>query len=419
MPNFCDISDSVRIINLTDSKFKTFRIAFKMLMPLDKETASEHAVLTSIVCRLTNEYPEYTALSRKLASLYGASIYSDITKMGDNQVLNVALSGISGKYAFGGEKMEQELLSILLSAVFTPLKDERGLFPEESFVQEKRQIIEAIEADFNDKRIYAIDKCLKELYRNEKAGLSKYGTLESVKNIDETKLPEIWNNVLKKAQFVIFVSGDCDYKYIENTVREKFNFERAPYKLTNEAKKAGQELHVVSEEMKLAQSKLVLGFKTQCEDINAMKLMSVIFGGSPTSKLFMNVREKLSLCYYCSCRPALLKKALLVESGVETDKLEAAKEAILKELEDIRQGNITEEEFTAAKLALYNSLNGIEDSLYSLEIFYQNQIFDSEVLTPMEQLKKIEAVSLSDVINAAKLTKLDTVYTLVGTTVNN
>ena len=147
--------------------------------------------------------------------------------------------------------------------------------------------------------------------------------------------------------------------------------------------------------------------------------MSVIYGGSAISKLFMNVREKMSLCYYCSCRPLLLKKALFVESGVETEKLPAAKEAILNELEEIRKGNITEEEFFTAKLALYNSLNGIEDSLYSLEIFYQNQIFDSEVLTPMEQLKKIEAVSLSDVINAAKLTKLDTVYTLVGTTVNN
>ena len=414
MPKFYNISDSVRIINLTDNKFKTFRIAFKMLLPIDRETASENAVLTSMVCRLTKEFPDYTALSRKLASLYGAGIYSDVTKMGDNQVLNIALSGISGKYAFGGEKMEQELLSILLSAVFSPLKDERGLFPEESFIQEKRQIIESIEADFNDKRIYAIDRCIAELYRNEKAGIYKYGTKESVNAIDEKKLPEMWSEVLKRAQFVIFVTGDCDYKYIENTVKEYFNFEREPYKLTNEVRKASETPNTVCDEMKLAQSKLVLGFRTECCDVNALKLMSVIYGGSATSKLFVNVREKLSLCYYCSCRPAVLKKAFLVESGVETDKLYDAQSAILNELEEIRKGNITEEEFSNAKLALFNSLNGIEDSLYSLEIFYQNQIFDSEVYTPKEQLEKIKAVTLEDVINAAKLTKLDTVYILKG-----
>ncbi|MBE6730237.1 MAG: insulinase family protein [Ruminococcaceae bacterium] len=414
MPNFYDIADSVKIIDLTDSKFKTFRVAVKMVLPLNPKTASEYAMLTSIVSRVIKEYPEYTAFSRKLASLYGASIYADVAKMGDNQILSVALGGISGRYAFGGEKMEQELLAILISAVFSPLKDERGLFPKESFIQEKRQLLEAIDADFNDKRIFALDRAMKELFRNEKSGISKYGTSQSVKNTDENTLPALWDEALKKAKFFIFVSGDCDFKYVENTMKSQFRFEREPYNLTNETLPAGETLHEVCDEMKLSQSKLVVGFKTECKNNNALKLMSVIYGGSAISKLFMNVREKMSLCYYCSCRPLLLKKALFVESGVETEKLPAAKEAILNELEEIRKGNITEEEFFTAKLALYNSLNGIEDSLYSLEIFYQNQIFEENVITPKEQYEAFEKVTLDEVIEAAKLTKLDTVYELKG-----
>ena len=109
MPNFYDIADSVKIIDLTDSKFKTFRVAVKMVLPLNPKTASEYAMLTSIVSRVIKEYPEYTAFSRKLASLYGASIYADVAKMGDNQILSVALGGISGRYAFGGEKMEHSV----------------------------------------------------------------------------------------------------------------------------------------------------------------------------------------------------------------------------------------------------------------------------------------------------------------------
>ena len=415
MPNFYDIAEGVRIIDLTDKKFKTFRIAFKMLVPLEKTTASDNAMVISMVNRVTKEYQDYTELSRKLASLYGAGLYSDVGKMGDNQVLSIALSGISGRYAFGGEKMEKELLSILLSALFDPLTDERGLFPSESFIQEKRQILESIDADVNDKKIFAMDRCFEELFVKEKAGISKYGKYEDVENVKEDDLLNVHKNILKKARFEIFVSGDCDFKFVENTVKEYFNFERAPYKLTNETIPAKEKVKYAEDKQKLTQSKLVMGFKSECEDNTAFKLMAVILGASPTSKLFVNVREKMSLCYYCSARAATLKKAMIIESGVENKNLNKAKDAILNELDEIKKGNVTEEELTNAKLALYNGLNSVEDSLYSKEVFYQNQIFDSVVLTPEEQIEKIRNTTLKDVIKAAESTKLDTVYTLKGT----
>ena len=87
-------------------------------------------------------------------------------------------------------------------------------------------------------------------------------------------------------------------------------------------------------------------------DYTAMVLANCILGGSPFSKLFMNVREKQSLCYYCAARHDTPKNVMFVQSGVETKDLDRTEEAILKELNDMKKGNITDDEILFAKLAM-------------------------------------------------------------------
>lgn len=413
MPKYYDIADSVSAVDLTDRKFKTFRVSLNLVLPLQEETVAMNAILPHMVGRVTREYPEYTAMSRHLAGLYGASLSSSVSQIGDNQVLTLSVSGISGKYAFSGENMERELVSLLCSAVFHPLTEADGNFPQESFVQEQRQLLETIDADFNDKKTYAKDRCAQELFRGEPAGICRYGTAQQVKEMDPACLPGQWKQILKQAAIRIYVSGDCDFEAVCSMIKEEMNFEREPAELSNcklEAKPAKE----VSETMKVAQSKLVLGFKAPQVPGVDLRVMSVLFGGSPSSKLFLNVREKMSLCYYCSARAGVVKGSVLVESGVETEKLEAAKEAILDQLEDIRKGNFTEEDLSFAKLSMINSFRSVEDSLYSMENYYLNQMFAEKAMTPQEQIKAIENVTREQVIEAAKQTALDTVFMLKG-----
>lgn len=410
------LGDKITARNLVDRKFKTMRISFNMLMPLTEEYAAVYAILPTMVSRVTKQYPDYTALSRYLSALYGASLSASISKVGDNQLLSVAVSGISNKYALEGENIAGELTALMCSALFDPYLDEDGFFPEESFRQEKRQLLETIEANFNDKKLYAKQRCTEIFFEGESAAVSHYGTKDSLSALKREELLEAWRNVLRESRIEILVLGDCDFAAVCKNISAKLNFRREALDLHNKIVLKCDKPKEVVETMKLAQSKLVMAFRAGVtpEDSAATKVMSVLFGGSPSSKLFLNVREKMSLCYYCSARYSEVKGAIFVESGVETANIEKARDAILAQLEDIKAGNFSEEELQFAKLAMINSYKSVSDSLYSLEGWYIGQLFAIDTLTPEAMVDVVSEISRIDVINAARKVTLDTVYVLKG-----
>lgn len=410
------LGDKITARNLVDRKFKTMRISFNMLMPLTEEYAAVYAILPTMVSRVTKQYPDYTALSRYLSALYGASLSASISKVGDNQLLSVAVSGISNKYALEGENIAGELTALMCSALFDPYLDEDGFFPEESFRQEKRQLLETIEANFNDKKLYAKQRCTEIFFEGEPAAVSHYGTKDSLSALKREELLEAWRNVLRESRIEILVLGDCDFAAVCKNISAKLNFRREALDLHNKIVLKCDKPKEVVETMKLAQSKLVMAFRAGVtpEDSAATKVMSVLFGGSPSSKLFLNVREKMSLCYYCSARYSEVKGAIFVESGVETANIEKARDAILAQLEDIKAGNFSEEELQFAKLAMINSYKSVSDSLYSLEGWYIGQLFAIDTLTPEAMVDVVSEISRIDVINAARKVTLDTVYVLKG-----
>ncbi len=410
---FCD---DVIVRDFTDEKFKTMRISVNMVLPLESETASEYAILPSIVSRATMRYPDLTSLSKHLAELYGASIYSNVSKIGDNQVLNISASGLSNKYVLEKENLAKEFSELLCSAIFSPVVDSDCMIPEEAFKQEQRQVIECIDASFSDKKVYASKRCSEIMFAGEAAGVSRFGTKEQVQNLDRQTLIATWLNVVQKARFEIFVLGDCDFDTVCKTFSKYFDLERFGCELTNKIKLSAEKENCVEEVQKLSQSKLVMGFRTGVipEDGLATKVMNVMFGGGVSSKLFTVVREKMSLCYYCSSRISEIKGSIFVESGVETENIEKAKLAILEQLQNICDGKFTENELEFAKLAMYNSYNAVRDSLYATENFYIGQIFAPQVFTPEEMIKRIDAVDRIAIIEAARKLTLDTVFVLKG-----
>jgi len=410
------LGENITARNLVDRKFKTMRISFNMLMPLTEEYAAVNAILPTMVSRVTKNYPDYTSLSRYLSALYGAGLSASVSKVGDNQLLSVSVSGISNRYALEGENIAGELTALMCSALFDPYLDEEGLFPEESFRQERRQLLETIEANFNDKKVYAKQRCTEIFYEGEPAAISHYGTKESLSALKREELLDAWKKVLRESRIEILVLGDCDFAAVCRNISSKLNFERAPVELRNRIVLKSDEVKEVTESMKLAQSKLVMAFRAGVtpEDSAATKVMCVLFGGSPSSKLFLNVREKMSLCYYCSSRYSEVKGSIFVESGVETANIDRAKEAIIQQLEDIKAGDFSEDDLQFAKLAMANSYKSVGDSLYSLESWYIGQLFAIETTDPETMADIVSEVSRIDVINAARKVTLDTVYVLKG-----
>lgn len=410
------IADGVFFNSIKDSRFKTMKISANIIVPLSEETASANALLCGVLSRSCKAYPDFTKLSKKLCSLYGANLNASVRKSGDRQILSISATGLDDRYAFAGESIAKELSMLLCSVIFEPNLN-NNMFVESEVEQERRQLFDLIDSEYNDKRIYANGQLIKNMCANEVFGLKRYGTAEKIKEVTPSSLYDTWQNLLKTAIFEIMYIGDSTPDKAVEVFTEAFSkVERKPVELTNEIVRSADEIKHVTEEMDLSQSKLVIGFRTDCavpdKEVNATRLMCAILGGTANSKLFCNVREKQSLCYYCASRYDMQKGILSVDSGVEGENLEKAEKGILKEVADMKRGEITDFEIEATKMAVINSFNSSNDTVSGIESWYSSQLLNGEFKSIEELSEEINAITKEEIIKAAQKLTLDTVYVL-------
>lgn len=411
-----EISNGVYFSSIKDNRFKTMKISANIIVPLSQETASENALLCGVLSRSCKAYPDFTLLSKKLSSLYGADLATSVVKSGDCQVLRISASGLDDNYAFAGESISRELSSLLCSVIFEP-NVSNNAFEEEEVEQERRQLLDLIDSEFNDKRIYANGQLIKNMCANEVFGMKRYGTPEKIKAVTPASLYFTWQNILKTARFEIIYIGDSSADKAQKVFADAFSdVQRSPSSLQTEVVKSSDDVKHIVENMELSQSKLVMGFRTGTaipdESVNATRLMCAILGGTASSKLFCNVREKQSLCYYCASRYDSHKGIMTIDSGVEGDNLEKAEKAILKEVEDMKNGIISDFEIEATKMAVINSFRTSNDTVSGIETWYANQLFNTSFKTVDEISAEINAVTKEDIISVAQRLSLDTVYQL-------
>lgn len=413
------VCEGVHFRSVRDAKFKTVRLSVNFILPLQKQGAAGNAILPFLLSRASREYPDFTRLGERLEELYGAQVDADVQKLGDLQMLSVYASGIADRYALNGEKVSTELSRLLCSMIFDPPL-ENGLFSKDGFEQERRQTLELIDSEYNDKRTFARLRCEELMCAGEPYGLSRYGSREDIRGLKLEELSEAWRSMLRSAKVEIMVLGDCDPEPVYDAFRRAFEQAKknSAVACSTEVVKKADKVNDVTEKMDVAQSKLVLGFRTSTASPDpktaAVKLMIALYGGTPSSKLFLNVREKLSLCYYCSAQYNSMKGIMLVQSGVETKNVERAKTEILAQLDEVKNGRFSDDEVSAARLALCNGYRTIGDSLGGMEAWYLSQTFSDRVRTPEEAATELQAVTRQDLIDAANLVTLDTVYRLVG-----
>ncbi len=416
------ISSSVSFSSIKESRFKTMRISVTAFLPLEKATAAQNALMSLVMTRSCNKYPDFTVLSKKLSSLYGATLTSGFRKMGDVQALTFSVSGLDDRYALDGDVVSKELSDLLCDVLFDPfLKD--GAFDAAECEQERRQLVDMIDSEFNEKRVYASQKAVGIMCADEAYGLPRYGDKESVLSATPSDLFYAWQNMLKTARFEIIYVGDSDSSIAFDVFKNRFSsIDRTPVSLSTTVKRSADILKRENEDMELSQSKMILGFRTAVaepdKDVMATRLMCALLGGTAHSKLFCNVREKLSLCYYCSSSYIRSKGIMLVESGVERENIKKAEEAILGEIKAMQNGDITDEELSATKMSMSNAFYSSCDTVGGINAYYMSQMLDGVIYTPQEAVEKINSITKEDVIACAKKLTLDTVFTLTGISKN-
>lgn len=413
------ISNGVDGLFISNDRFNTTRISFNFYLPLEKSTVANNALLPFLLTTCSNKYPDFSKLNYKLNKLYGAKLESSCEKTGDLQLLRIAISVINDNFALDGEKLVEEACEMLLNLVFDPKVSDNS-FAEEDVNREKRKAIEHIRSELNEKRIYAKNRMLEEMYKGEKYSIPKCGTESDVNAVTGKSLYTAWENLIKSAYIRVQVVSSVMPSGLFDKIEERFsNVDRNNIAKSYDVSptKAADEPNVVTEKMSVSQGKLVMGFSSELYgDSNKalpLTVMTDIFGGGPYSRLFTNVREKMSLCYYCSASSVRSKGLVIVDSGVEAENFLKAQEEILNQLEIVKQDKFSDFEFESSIKSITDSLKGYNDSQNAIDSWYAIRVLDDECMSPEQMAEKLSFIKRSDVVEAAKGVKLHTVYRLM------
>ncbi len=413
------LADGVEGLFAKNERFNTTLISFNFYMPLMEETVAENALLPFILTSCSKKYPDFSRLNYKLNRLYGARLDASAEKYGDYQLLRMTVSVINDRFSLDGESLVKSATDLLLGLIFEP-SVENGEFLKEDLSREKRKAIEHIKGQFSEKRVYAKNRLIEEMYKDKAYGISKCGTVEQVEAITGKTLYFAWQNMIESAFIRIHVIGSAVPSGLFETVSERFaSLERkniTDCKNSLPTEKC-QKVNYITENQDISQGKLVMGFSSEMSgnDDKTLPLlvMSDIFGGGPYSRLFTNVREKMSLCYYCSASSIRQKGLLTVESGVETANAEKAEKEIINQLDIVKDGKFTDFEFESSLKSICDSLNSYNDSQHSLDMWYALKVNNDKLYSPSDLAQKLGEISRDDVIKAAKGVELHTVYKLL------
>lgn len=364
------------------------------------------------------EYPDLTALNKRLKELYGARIDGITSKRGEVQIITLYCECLADSYTFDNEKVLLKCAELLKSIAFDPAF-ENGVFKEKEVSIEKRILADMIDSQLNDKRQYAKKRLREEMCKNEAYGVSELGNSEDIEAITSKTLYDAWLNMLSKARAEIFLLGPGEPECAESLFTEAFgtvNRENT-VEIKTDVIKTVKEAKTFEERLPVEQAKLIMGLRAGVaapEDTDAMQLAISILGGTPQSKLFLNVREKMSLCYYCLSYFEKYKGIVFIDSGIEEKNYEKARQEILHQLSELKSGNFTDDEIRFAKLSLQNSYTQVGDSLEAMTTYYLGQAIVGQMRTPEQAAEGIMNVTREDVIKAANGITLDAVYLLAG-----
>lgn len=419
------ISDSIRLSAIKTDRFKTGILTFTLTIPLSSKSFAYNTLLAGVMRRGTESYPSISALNKRLDELYASSIEIRSAQNAKNLSLTITAEFLDDRYITDDCRVLSGVLHVIFELIFRPLLKDNAFLPD-TVVQEKRVALDYLNSEINNTRLYALKRCHEKMNRLD----SDYPTTERLKqhiqNADEKSVYEHLLYIRDSSAIDVFYVGNEDIDSVAKMISLVFgaHSQKSIYAPLLPKPRPTLPLLSESEAMPVSQGKLSLGFRTgvcisgQDDRYCVALVFNEIFGASPLSKLFMNVREKLSLCYYCSSTYSIYSGDVIVSSGIEVQNREKAEREILCQLDNIRSGNISDSEFNAALRSLENSYRQILDNPLDLQSFYATRGMFGISETIDSTLKKIRRVTLDDVIEIAKNTQLDTVFFVEGTLKN-
>ena len=411
----------VFLTSVNTKKFKSSLLSMTLLAPLKGETAAVNALIPYLLRRGSEAHPDLQSLSAALDQLYGGAIDPVVRKKGEAQCVGFLGSFLDDAYTLDGSGVLAQAAGLMGELLLRPYT-QAGAFCPDYTRQEKANLIDRIRAEVNEKRQYAVNRVLEEMCREEPYGVGRLGREADVEAITPQSAWAQYQALLAHSRLELYYCGSAEHD------EACIILQRA---LTGLPREGGYEVpetvvvpsaqapRRVEEAMDVAQGKLTMGFRTggitaASPDYPALVLCNALFGGTTTSKLFLNVREKLSLCYYASSSLLRYKGLMIVSSGVEFSNVKKAEDEIEAQLEACRRGDFEPWEVEGARRYTVSSLMTMLDSQGRQEDWWISQAVVGLTQSPQELARAMETVSVEAAVAAAKAISLDTVYFLKG-----
>ena len=418
-----NIKDNIDLCMINTDRFKMSRLSISFITEADMIMSPTRKLMFSTIMRGSEKYPTVSIINRELDELYGSTVSFRYSTDGDRHVFTFVCEMLDERYVYKNDNVNilHGTLMILKDILDNPLVDNDGLLCSEFFEAERRLACDAIKAKSNDQRVYSADKCKNIMFKGEKCGFSIDGNEDIISGITREDLTLAHKEIFNTSKIQCFYIGSksedeiktsLDYLFSDANSAASIEYGYTPFVSV-------KELSYTEEEKPVSQGRLNIGMRAGIvisdREYYATSLFNEIFGGSSISKLFMNVREKKSLCYYCSSVYMISKGVIFISCGIKSENKDAAYNEIMYQLEEMKKGNFTDADITTAKKLLYNALKQVNDSPSGLDSYYFRRNMAGIPYDPEESIKLIEAVTKEDIMSVAQKIVPHTVYFLKGT----
>ncbi len=407
------LGKGIHLNMIETDKFKSNLLSYYFVRPLARREITFNALIPLVLKKASKNYQTNLEIDRKLEELYGANLSMGVNKRGEKQIIRYTMQWASEKYA-KEEGLDKEAVDMLHEMIFNPYLVDGG-FDGDYVDLEKSNLDRIIQSKINDKRDYAIERCLDNMCKNERFSNHVLGYSEDIDEINRKNLYQHYESLIQTSPIEIFYLGSYDEKLLEhlkeiNTMAR----EELVYIREDSIRDHVYTKNMVKESLDINQGKLVVGYRSGIkhdDDLyEALVLANRIFGGGSNSKLFLNVREKESLAYYIASRLYKNKSIILVDSGIEFEDMDKTLSIIDQELQKLKNGEISDEEISIAKEGVKSRLKSIEDSGYAITEYNFDQSLTGKFQTRQEQADSYDQVTKDEIIEAANTLTMDTIY---------
>ena len=407
------IGSGIRYTEIRDEKFRSCLLSVQFCVHRDAASAAIHALLPDLLTASSAEYPSVAEMTLRLELLYAADFLGKLTLCGDDAVLDFTASWLDDRYALEGEALTDEMLSLVIGALLHP-NAENGAFCDPEFRICKQNLLDDIDCEQNDKRGYTLRQAAGLAYQGTPAAIPPHGTRAAADKITPEAAFRLWQEILRTAAIEIAVVTPAPKPQIALRFAEAFRaVPRSPLHFCFDAPCIAKKTVSVQEErLPVGQTKLAAVYRYDSIPREVMLMLCSILGWNSDALLFVNLREKQSLCYYCCLQHSRSKHTIFIDCGIDAADLNAVRQEIDAQLKAMQNGDFTDEMMEKSVLRYACRAAADSDSAYDTAAEMLGRLRSGDLRTPQQMTEALRHVTRAQIAEAAKMLQPDSVFIL-------